>query len=175
MRDDDSEESDDSDYAQPGGLVPHAGAVPTSEEEDEEAEEGVDYYWDTAPGLAMARNFNLHCLPLILEQIASCGALGLILSAAERSQVIHTKARDRGSRASGRESGKVDTASADAVAAVSDDVGAAYVYKYAIYIVRQLTLNLRTLTESAGGGSCADTHRSSCPVCRGLGPTFVLP
>ena len=138
LQDEDSEESDG---GEAGGLAAHVGAeaVAVFEEEEGEGDEKeeevgvVDYYWDTAPGLAMARNFNLHCLPQILEQIASCGALGPILSATERRQATHTKAQDRGSRSSsGRSSGKVGTASDDAVAAEPDDaVGdTAYVTKY---------------------------------------------
>jgi hypothetical protein len=177
------EDSEESDGGEAGGLTAHVGAEAVAvfeEEEEREGEEGergvVDYYWDTAPGLAMARNFNVHCLPQILEQIASCGALGPILLATERrQQATHTKAQDRGSRSSG----KVRTASDDAVAAEPDDaVGdTAYLRKYAIYIVRQLTLDPMTLSEwpVGRGPSGAETHRSCCPECRGLGPTFLLP
>jgi hypothetical protein len=183
--DDDSEESDfgDSDKGESAG--PEAGdadggatdgrvgdgnegmaveieaeAPESSAEEDDEEAEDVNFYWSTPPGLAMARNFNLHCLPHILEQIVSCGALGLILSATERQQARHAKTK-----------GNEDE---------GDDAGADLdVRKYAIRIVRQLTLDLQNLvaqaTDLTEAGKHVETHLNTCPECVGLKPVFAIP
>jgi hypothetical protein len=140
-----------------------AEAPQSSEDEDEDEDEGmenVDFYWNTSPGVAMARNFNLHCLPQILEQIVSCGALGQILSATERQQALHAK----------KKGDKGDNDSAE-----DPDVR-----KYVIHIVRQLTLDLQNLTAhgtdwTEDSKHHAETHLNTCPECVGLRSRFTLP
>ena len=196
LQDDDSEEcdfsgSDDVDGHEPeegdrdATKLETAGTLrteprPLSEEDstEEETEEDMDYYWDTGPGAVMARNFNTHCLPRILAQIASSGALGLILSAPKRQQVVYAKRRNTSNALAklNAMSGDVD-AGADNGDELNEDP---VVLKWATHIVRQLTLDVQKLTDTVadsteGSGPRTQTHRSTCPVCKGLSTTFTLP
>ena len=50
---------------------------------DSDASEPDEVYWTTPAGAVLAEQYNSHCLPGIYKRIASSGALGLILSAAD--------------------------------------------------------------------------------------------
>lgn len=164
-------------------VVPLVLAAGSEEEEEEggdessEEEEQRDYYWDSAAGVALARNFNSHCLPQIHKRVAWSGALGLILSAADRQKVLM-----KGRKKSALE--EMAKPSVDGSDEENEDEAASHVRNYAATIVRQLTLDIAgvhnggkepdgSLNLSTTGRSV--THSRFCPVCRGLSTTFSLP
>ena len=139
------------------------GNATTDDDDDDDDFEETDYYWDTTAGVALAKNYNSHCLTQIHKRIAWSGALGLILSAAERQRAL-SKGRSTALAAAlaggfgGGAAAKDGKAKGEGEGEEEEDGDGEdpVVHTYAVNIVRQLTLDIESLAAQQalhhGGG-----------------------